>query len=429
MVFIATLVAFFVLGTVVAVVSRKFLGKGFEEFVVAGYRVGGLLSAFTYAATTYSAFMMVGLVGLTYATGIAALGFELVYLVATIGILVTVGPTIWRKSRERKWISPASMIGDLYNSRTLAAAIAALYIVTLIPYLSAQFKGIGEIFSALGLGYESGIVFTAFTTFAWIAVAGLWSVAATDAYQGMWMLITSIAAVIWATLFLLRSAGLDIARALAIVANKDLMSFRWALSTFIGLSLPWIFFALTNPQVVQRLYIPRDSKAYKDMVKYFSVYGLIYTVICVFLGLIFRAYVAATDVSLETALINQRDSVTPTLLMCGHPLLASLVFVGIVAAAISTADSIVLTVSSAIARDIFMAYSRSKSERKAIAITYIAAAAMTSMATAVAMRRIAYVVELSVTSSELLLPLAPITLAGLYKEPGRQGLPLSLIHI
>ncbi|MEM4513908.1 MAG: sodium:solute symporter family protein, partial [Ignisphaera sp.] len=145
-IFMVTLTFFFLCGTVLALIAKRFLGRGFTEFVVGGYRVGGLLSAMTYAATTYSAFMMVGLVGLAYATGVAALGFELVYLAATIGILSIIGPTIWVKARERNWVSPSQMIGEVYSSKVLSSVIAALYLVSLTPYLAAQFKGIGEIF-------------------------------------------------------------------------------------------------------------------------------------------------------------------------------------------------------------------------------------------------------------------------------------------
>jgi len=55
----------------------------------------------TYAATTYSTFMMIGLAGLTFATGVATLGFELAYLASTVLLLSTVGVFVWRMARER----------------------------------------------------------------------------------------------------------------------------------------------------------------------------------------------------------------------------------------------------------------------------------------------------------------------------------------
>jgi len=424
--FLAMLVLFFVTGTTISAMSRKLMRRGFEELVVGGYRVGGFLSAMTYAATTYSAFMMVGLVGLAYARGVAALGFELVYLAATVGIVSLVGPTIWARARERRWVTPSEMLGDVYGSKAFAAAVSILYLVALVPYLGAQLKGVGELLNAVGLGYELGVVFASAVTFLWIAIAGLWSVATTDAFQGIWMLATSMAALIWATAYLAPSAGLDLAKAIDVLTRSqqgNLLGFAWPASMFIGMSVPWIFFALTNPQVVQRLFIPRDARAFKRMVKYFALYGFVYTLLCVFLGLLFRAYAAVALPEQELSLVRARDSVTPTILLKGPPILAAATFVGIVAAAISTADSIVLTVASSITRDLYMSYSKSSRENRVELVTYASIALMVLIASIVALHRIAYVVELSVTSSAILLPLAPITLAGICIEPKRRGLP------
>jgi SSS family solute:Na+ symporter len=53
---------------------------------------------------------------------------------------------------------------------------------------------------------------------------------------------------------------------------------------FIDLALPWIFFAVTNPQVLQRLFIPKDKKAFSWMVWMFALFGLLYTLVVSFLG-------------------------------------------------------------------------------------------------------------------------------------------------
>jgi SSS family solute:Na+ symporter len=436
-IFLAILTLYFVGGTLIALLSRKFVKGGFEDFVVGGYRVGGFLSAMTYAATTYSAFMMVGLVGLTYATGVAALGFELVYLASTIGILTTIGPTIWVRAREKRWVTPSQMIGELYSSKTLASSIAILYLVALTPYLAAQLKGIGEIFTAIGLSYEVGVVVAIIATFIWIAIAGLWSVATTDAFQGLWMISASVGVTIWALAYLLPSAGIDLEKTLNILVNArtldnrvvNLMGFAWSISMFIGMSLPWIFFALTNPQVVQRIYIPKDAKAYKRMVTYFAIYGFVYTLICVILGLASRAYIAVAYPEIELNLIKARDSVSPTILCKAHPILSSIAFVSILAAAVSTANSIALSAASAVTRDLYISYSRNVDEKKAATVTVLATLFMLLVALAIALGRVTYVVELAVTSSAILIPLAPITVAGIVLEPRRRGLPYAVTSL
>ncbi len=417
--FTTVLLLFFVIGSMLAWLSRKYLGKGSKEFFVGGYRVGGLISAMTYAATTYSAFMMVGLVGLTFASGIAALGFELAYLASTIIILGSIGPIIWYEARRKGWVSPSEMLSDLYGSRIVGVITALLYLFMLVPYVAAQFKGIGEIFNSIGLGYEYGVLFAFIAIAFWTLIAGLWSVAITDAFQGLWMLGSSMAVIIWVIAFLLPSSGVDYNTFVGILTNSssgNLLSFTWSPQMFLGLTVPWIFFALTNPQVVQRLYIPRDEKAYTRTVRYFALYGFIYTVICVFLGMAFRCYIALNNKEVEAVLLKNRDSVTPYMLTLSHPLLAAIVYVSIVAAAISTANSIVLTVSSSIVRDLYERLTTKLNEKLSKTISVTAILILLTLASLIGVMRIGYIVELSVISSAGLLPLAPITIAGIVKR-------------
>ncbi|MEM4002617.1 MAG: sodium:solute symporter family protein [Ignisphaera sp.] len=417
--YVAILALFFIVGSIVAWLSRRYLGRGAREFFVGGYRVGGFLSAMTYAATTYSAFMMVGLVGLTFVGGVAALGFELVYLASTVIILGSIGPKIWYEARRRGWVSPSEMISDLYGSKAIGIAVALVYLFTLVPYTAAQLKGIGEIFGSIALGYEYGILFAFTAIVFWILIAGLWSVATTDAFQGIWMLGSSIAIIIWIVSFLLPIGGIDyhtFIRSLTSSSNGNLLSFTWSPQMFIGLTVPWIFFALTNPQVVQRLYIPRDERAYMKTVKYFALYGFVYTIICVLLGMLFRSYVSLNRKDMESVLLGNRDLVTPFMLTLSHPILAAIAYVGITAAAISTADSIVLTVSSSIVRDLYEKVSTNPNEKTSKAISVVAVLLLLTLASLASIMRVGYIVELSVISSAGLLPLAPITIVGIARR-------------
>ena len=70
------IVIWFALGSLISWQARKRLGKGVTEYFLANRRIGSVIGAFTLSATVYSAFMMIGLVGLVYATGIAALRYS-----------------------------------------------------------------------------------------------------------------------------------------------------------------------------------------------------------------------------------------------------------------------------------------------------------------------------------------------------------------
>ena len=89
---IVGIAVWFIAGALLSWYARQNLGKGMSGYFLANRKVGGFISAMTYSATTYSAFMMVGLVGLTYSSGIGTLGFELTYLAATVILMVIFAP-------------------------------------------------------------------------------------------------------------------------------------------------------------------------------------------------------------------------------------------------------------------------------------------------------------------------------------------------
>ncbi len=407
--FSGALLAYLVGGTLLALLARRLGIRSSADYYVAGYRLGGFLSAMTYAATTYSAFMMVGLVGLTYSLGVTSLGFELVYLLSTLTILTALGPTLWRMARERGWVSPSEAVADITGSPLLGIVLAAFYLVALIPYTAAQMKGIGEIFAALGPGYLVGVVVAAFLVMLWIILAGVWSVALTDAFQGIWMIASAAVFIAWLIGFS-SSKGVDLAAAFSLT-NAAGLGRLWPLAVFVGLTTPWAFFAVTNPQVVQRVFMPKDSTALKRMVYWFGLFGLSYTVVVTLAGIIARGLTAAG----AFPSIQLRDAVTPTLLTMAPTVVAAVVYVSIVAAAMSTANSIILSVASSFVRDI---YENRLGGNRPIAVSNAIVAALALVAASIAWFRPANIVDLSVLSSTILLPAAPPTIAGALR-PGK----------
>ncbi|MCS7108735.1 MAG: sodium:solute symporter family protein [Sulfolobales archaeon] len=405
--FAVFLAAYIVLGTLIAVISRRFGVKSTREYFVGNYRLGGFLSSMTYAATTYSAFMMVGLVGLTYATGVGALGFELIYLLATLALLAIFSKKVWLMAREHGWVSPSEMLSGLYGSKLLGKLTALTYLISLIPYISAQVIGIGTIFESLGLNYFVGVSVAAFLILLWTILAGIWSVATTDAYQAILMIVASVVFLVTTSIKMSSLNVSDVVVALDKVGVTGITPF-WSFSTFLAYTLPWIFFAVTNPQVVQRMFMPVNEKALKNTIKYFSLYGYAYTLIVVTVGLMARAL---TEFKLLPVITN-RDLVTPTLALTFDPSLTSLIFVSIIAAAVSTANSIILSIASSIIRDFYEVGARKVSAGRILLYSNLVVVCLTVISMLVAYLRPGFVVEMSVLSSVILLPLAPITITG-----------------
>jgi len=336
-------------GLVIAVIARRQLGAGVSEFFLANRRVGGFVSALTYSATTYSAFMMIGLAGLTYFYGVGALGFELTYLCGMF-MMVFFLPRFWLVGRKYGYVSPMELLSDRYQSKGVGATAAILALVFLVPYAAVQLMGIGYLMNGISQGaipVWAGIIVAAVCAIAWSNIAGMRSVAWTDAFQALIMIATS-AAVLGVVVAALGGFGSFFGKLES--ATPGLLTVptakgAWSINMFIGYSLPWLFFLISNPQVSQRLFIPKSVTAMKQMLGGFLVFGFIYTLISVLWG--FSAILLVPGV-------EKQGLVTPSLLALPIiPMgLAIIVMIGITAAAISTIDSILLTLSSVWARDI-----------------------------------------------------------------------------
>jgi len=349
----AGILAWFLLGAALSAKARRGMGRGVIDYFLANRTVGGFVSAMSYSATTYSAFMMVGLVGLTYKGGIASLGFELTYLLGTVVLLVLFAPRYWVAGHRYGLMTPSELLSTRYGSKWVGAVASLLCLVTLVPYASVQLMGMGYLLEGVSGGafpFWAGMAVAAAITVVFSIWAGLRSVALTDALQATIMLVACclLVAFIGGSLF---PEGWGSAMA----ARPDLLKVSWPFPMFLGLTLPWTFFALTNPQVVQRLYAPKDIRSIRGMVAGFSVFGFIYTVLCVLLGL---------SAALLVPGLKNPDGAMAALLTKVPRGLALLVVLSIFAAAVSTLNSIILTLSSMFGRDLLRALTPLSEEKE-----------------------------------------------------------------
>ena len=348
------IVIWFAFGLLISWQARRRLGRGIAEYFLANRRIGGVIGAFTLSATVYSAFMMIGLVGLVYAGGIAAFGFEIVFLVASLVLLALFIPRFWVAGKKYGYVTPSELLGDRYENKAIAVIAAIIFIVTLIPYTSVQLMGAGLLAEGLsggGIPYWLGSLILPIIAFVYAWWAGMRSVAWTDALQGIIMLIGSIALLAFAWINFFPEGMFSTIAA----SSPEKLEFTWGFNMWLGLCLPWIFFMLLIPQVSQRFFILKDVRSIRGVIIGFGIFGLIYTVLVAIFGLI------AVNVApgLETA-----DSAMPALLGLVPPVLALIIAISIFAASVSTINSIVLSLSSIAGRDIYRALSPKISEER-----------------------------------------------------------------
>jgi len=400
--FVILLAVYGVIGTAISFYVMK-AKQSQEDYFVGGRAISWVVTAMTYAATTYSAFMMVGLVGLSYSTGIGAFIFEIAYLAATLILLSVYGRRIWQLGKTRGFISPMEMFSDRYGPMTGSIG-AVVAIVALIPYTSVQVIGLARILQSYNIDLTTGMIIATVIICLWAFIGGLRGVALTDALQGLFMVAVAVIAVIWCGN---QFRGVE----LSTFPNKV-----WTPIFFINLTLPWCFFALTNPQVVQRLFIIKEKKDFSKMLVLFAVFGFLYTVIVTIMGFSAK-YGTAAGAFPEVA----GDKVIANIISMMARWLALPLSLSIIFAAVSTANSIILTLSSMITRDVVKQKTNVWFGRVFIIV-------LTLVVLLFALAGAGTVVDRAVSSSRILLVFIPL-FVGLfhYKKGGKMAGVLTLI--
>jgi SSS family solute:Na+ symporter len=174
----------------------------------------------------------------------------------------------------------------------------------------------------------------------------------------------------------------------------------FSFATFVGLTLPWLFFSISNPQVSQRLFSTRGLGAMRTMILGFLGFGLVFTVVSILWG--YSALLLVPDLA-------NPDLATPTLLASGviPAWLAIPLLLGILAAAITTIDSIALTLASMVGRDVYRAGRKSVKDGAEMMVGKVVIVVVIAVAALFASLQLDLISLLAVASSAGLLVTVP----------------------
>lgn len=324
-------------------------------FVLGGRSVGPWLTAFAYGTSYFSAVVFVGYAGqFGWKYGIAAIW-------AGIGNAIIGSLLAWvvlgRRTRiMTQYLDSATMpqfFGERYDSRALKIAASVIIFIFLIPYTASLYNGLSRLFGmAFNIDYSVCIVLMAVLTAIYVIAGGYMATAINDFIQGIIMIfgiITVIAAV-------LNSKGGFMAalNGLAEVTDESVSSTPGVFNSFFGpdpLNLLFVVI-LTSlgtwglPQMVQKFYVIRDEESIKKGTIISTIFALIVSGGCYFLGGFGRLFSDQIDV-----VANGYDSVIPTMLQNLSPILIALVVILVLSASMSTLSSLVIASSSTLTID------------------------------------------------------------------------------
>ncbi|MCF0253004.1 MAG: sodium/pantothenate symporter, partial [Duodenibacillus sp.] len=323
-----------------------------SRYYIGGRSLGGFMLAMTTVATYLSVSTFVGGLGMAWQVGYGWLYMAMVQVVAVFLVLGVFGRKLALVSKRIEAVTVIDVLRARYESEALAALSSAVIVVFFVATMVAQFVGGAKIFEAVtGLPYEAGLTFFAAFVVLYTAVGGFMGVAVTDAICSIAM-VAGLGILFYS---LMQAGGGYVAVMERIAAEHPAMleplgGGAMPLTLYVSMWLLVGVCTLSLPQSVVRCIGCKDALSLRRAIVIGTfVIGLL-TLLATWIGVLSRGVLTG-----ELAEYGGVDSITPQMIVrTMSPLVASVTILGPVAATISTIDSLLLTSSSSIVKDLWL---------------------------------------------------------------------------
>jgi len=351
-----------------------------SDFFLAGQGLGPLTAGLSYAASTSSAWVLLGFTGAVYANGLVALwllpgifgGYMLTWLL--------MGKKINTETSEKGHITIIDFLTDGFSpglKRITGLVSAFMILFCFIFYISSQFQAAGNAFTSIfGMSATKAVLIGAVIIVIYCLLGGFLAASITDAVQAVVMMT----ACILVPLAILSAAGgfTSMSTALSESVSPDYFHWSgqgtWSMAA-IGVALGFIGVGLGaagQPQLLNRIMAVKDDRSRKIAAAITIGWGAI-----IFTGLVTLAF-AARALNLEAGgekiFFVAAKNYLP-------PVVAGIVLAAVLSAVMSTVDSLLLAAASSISHDSGMRFNSPKSALLAGRLSMIAVAVLAVLLT------------------------------------------------
>ncbi len=335
-----------------------------DDFYLGGRKLGPFVTAMSAEASDMSSWLLLGLPGVAYLTGICDAAWTAIGLaVGTYLNWLFVSKKIRLYSQKIGAITIpdffAKRYGDKKNVLTTIAAI--VIIVFFIPYTASGFSACGKLFSTLfGMNYMAAMIASAAIIVTYCAFGGFLAASTTDLIQSIVMTIALFVVIIFGTSQAGASAVLENAKALpgylSMTSTYSAASGSASSYSFLTIcsTMAWGLGYFGMPHILLRFMAIEDEKKLKLSRRVATVWVVISMAVAILIGIVgysvsqagnIPALEDAETVIIEIARLLSTNGVVPALI-------AGVIMAGIMAATMSTADSQLLTAASGISQNI-----------------------------------------------------------------------------
>ncbi|MEE2669724.1 MAG: hypothetical protein VYD78_06955 [Gemmatimonadota bacterium] len=389
--------------------------KGIADYYIGGRGMGGVVLGLSFFATYSSTNSFVGFSGQSFSWGAPWLLLVPFVVGFSFFAWTVVAPRLRVFTRSLDALTVPDFIGFRFESTVARVFGAVIVVFASIFYMTAVFKGIGnllETFMYIPYKLAIGIIFL--IVMAYTAVGGFISVAKTDVVQGI---VMSIAAVLLFTGTVTAAGGLGALTQIR-ETTETAHLFTWgggvAVPMLLGVLVSSTIKFAVEPRQLSRFYALEGAEATRtgtlvSTLAFMAVYSLLVPV-----GLYARRVIPGG--------ITDTDLVVPTLLATDgvfSPFASAFLLVAMVAAAMSSLDSVLLVTASTAERDIMGILRPGRSDTTAVRATRVYVGIFALITAAVSLNPPGSIVTLTALSGSLYgACFFPAIVMGLYWRRG-----------
>ncbi|MDG2375177.1 MAG: sodium:solute symporter family protein [Woeseiaceae bacterium] len=320
---------------VYAALRARASNRSDHDFLTAGSNLGSLFGCLTVAATLFSTFTLMGMPDLFRNHGVGAWFFLGISDCALAFVALWFGVNIRKRMVVQNFNGFSGWLSKQYNSRYAAYVYLLGIFVFLVPYVAIQIKGISlflnSIMPAVMPSWAWSITIVSLILI-YSEIGGLKAIIFADSIQGLTLFaVTLIVAVGCVAHFGGVGAMFDAIESsapalLSLPGPAGLFTYQFLIASFLAI----VMIPVTQPQMSIRLVIMRDTPSLARMAVLLGLFSFVLILATLPIGL----YGAALYPDDTTA-----NFVAKVLVHDQSSIVAAIVIVGLIAAAISTADS------------------------------------------------------------------------------------------
>ena len=396
--------------------TQPHVGDSMSNYFLAGKGLGMVALFFTLYATQYSGNTVIGYAPTAYRQGFPWVQ-SVMFMTFIIGVYLLFAPRLYAISKRENFITPVDWIRHRYKSTAVSLLALVLMIWGLGNYLVEQLVAMGQGIGGLTGGtipYQVGVVGFVLVMLAYAWMGGMRAVAFTDVMQGIALLV-GVTVLLLGGLYLI---GGDLGSTTQyLLENEPEKAAVPSLEVSVGwLSLVLVvgFGAAVYPHAIQRIYAAQSERTLKRSLGLMALMPPLTTGVVFVVGIIGISLFPNLSETESEQLVGMIANEVAGINLFFY-IIMILLFGGVVAAIVSTADSALLSFSSMISKDIYAYYiNPDASERRQVQVGKVWEIIAIAVVLWIAWNPPGTLYAIFVLKFELIAQLAPAFILGLY---------------